>query len=202
MSLLREIIISIYLKMFFKKAMVAFSNKEVFGDFRAGYDNAYAVVSRLMFMRRLDLDGKLLLDKEEVADEVLNIADLWSYIYYLYYNNIEHFEMMKSDDGKASAEKFYQTVAQKLNISYDPAKVERIPANQLVVFIAKILEENTLVNPIVDASRKIVEDHTQYGKLVAVSLKTGSKPGAVKVVYPDHPEFKDALVYVTISKVT
>lgn len=196
--------------MFFKKkALVAFDNKEIFGNFTSGYDNAFAVVARLMILRRMNLDGTIRL-KEGETPEVLNIADLWSYIYYLFYHNhdtIKDFETMKGENDhkgnlRASAENFYKVVADKLGVTYGKDNLPKFSQEELLYFITLMIQEHdgVLKNPFAQAIKDVVME-SEKGVLSAVSLKTGLTPGVVKVVRPGHPDFDDALVYVTIKEV-
>lgn len=142
----------------FKKQKLSFKNKDIFGKFKPTINNCFCIVSKMLFSNKINIDGKIDFNAQLTKEE------LWSYIYYLFYNNhtnVQLFKDMKNAKGKANAELFYEAVLSRLE-----NKNSEIPANgsvalryaqkldnaTLIFFINTILDElkDELVNPVID----------------------------------------------------
>lgn len=188
----------------FVKARLSFANDAVFEkDFKPTIDNAFCVVSRLMWLQRINVDGTIDMDQATL----LKKYEIWSYIYYLYYHNhstLDIFAKMKSEDnGKASALLFYKAVAEKVNnqfIEESLAKNKLVPfdVNTLIYFVNLIVQEygEDLTNPVIQYLQRIVKDPDTIEKIRKFSLVTGRPPGNVEVVTGDGVNTADIKVVI------
>ena len=135
----------------FEKHRVAFTNKDIFGPkFRPALEASFCVLSKMLFAGKIDIDGTL-----DMKNEVnLSKKELWSYIYYLFYHNhmkIPEFKAMKNpENGKASAERFYDSV---MAVVYKKSvkQVKPMDVSALIVFINKMIGSHTeLANPVIN----------------------------------------------------
>jgi len=174
----------------FSKAKLAFTNEAVFEkEFKPAIDTAFCVVSKMMWLSRINIDGTI--DADQAV--FLKKYEIWSYIYYLFYHNhstLDMFASMKSDDnGKANALLFYKTVAetvdnQFINESIAKGKIVGFDVNTLIYFVNVIVQRfgEDLTNPVVQYLQKIVNSPETIEKLRKFSLITGRAPGNVQVV--------------------
>lgn len=144
----------------FTKFKLSFTSAVVFEkEFKPSIDNAFCVVSRMMFLNMINIDGSI--NEEQVG--LLKVYELWSYIYYLYYYNhssVETFAAMKDEkDGKASALLFYETVRGEVDNPFVGSdEILPLDVNTLAYFINKMVHTygKNMRNPVVDYLKEIV----------------------------------------------
>lgn len=161
----------------FEKKKIAFNMKEIFGvRFKADNDYAYNVMTKILFNNKAEMNGKI------EASQILKFtkAELWAYIYYLYYynnNKIEEFKQMQLK-GKASAELFYNVVGSNtvhnIKITANTKRGEFPPytPNTLVEFINLIIDKygNALSNPIFDYFQILMTEKKSQLKGVVLNI--------------------------------
>lgn len=188
----------------FVKAKLSFANEAVFEkDFKPTIDHAFCVVSKMMWLNRINIDGTI--DMEQAT--LLRKYEIWSYIYYLFYNNhstLDLFASMKSEDnGKANALLFYKAVAGKVKNQFiDEAmaknKLVAFDVNTLIYFVNMVVQEYgaDLTNPVVQYLQRIVSNPETIEKLRQFTLVTGKYPGNVQVVKGDALNSADIKVVI------
>lgn len=155
----------------FTKSKLSFTSTVVFeNEFKPSIDHAFCVVSRMMFLNMINIDGSI--NEEQLG--LLKIYELWSYIYYLYYYNhssVETFAAMKNTtDGKASALLFYETVRREVeNPFIGSDEVLPLDVNTLAYFINKMVHTygKNMRNPVVDYLSEIVRRIMDNKSIVA-----------------------------------
>lgn len=199
----------------FEKKRVAFSRKEIFGNnFKPVIDICFCRVSRMVYDDKFMIpDGTIDITKAAAFKK----DELWSYIYYLYYynqSNVLIFENMKDqENGKASAELFYNTViafvdGEKENAVVDESKVAPpFDVSTLIMFINTIIEDfgKELINPIFDYLKLLV-NKSMLARISGITLKansgtsgnTGNSYSKIKIV-TDEQNVKNANVKISFS---
>lgn len=170
----------------FKKSELSFRNKTVFEkDFRANIDKTFCVVSKMMFMNRLNVDGSINIDQVGF----LKKYELWSYIYYLYYYNntsLEEFAGMKNrENGKANALLFYKNVSSVVDNQFiSNGEIMPLDVNTLAYFVNLMVRKYgaDMRNPVIDYLRHILNSPEAIDKIRQFTLSTGMKPGNVTIV--------------------
>jgi hypothetical protein len=174
----------------FARAKLSFMNQAVFEkEFKSSIDNAFCVVSKMMWLNRINVDGTINMDQATL----LKKYELWSYIYYLFYHNhstLDVFSAMKSEDnGKANAVLFYKTVAtvvdnQFIKQSMDNGKFVAFDVNTLIYFVNTVVQKygEDLTNPVVQYLQRIVNSPETIEKIRKFTLLTGKQPGNVEIV--------------------
>lgn len=186
----------------FSRSKLAFTNEAVFEkEFKPAIDQAFCVVSKMMWMNRINIDGTI--DADQAV--FLRKYEIWSYVYYMFYHNhstLDMFAGMKSEEnGKANALLFYETVAkmvdnQFVNESLAKGKIVGFDVNTLIYFVNIVVQKfgQDLTNPVVQYLQKIVSSPETVEKLRKFSLITGRPPGNVELVTGDAVEEADIKV--------
>jgi hypothetical protein len=171
----------------FEKKEINFGSKKYFGNFKNNLDTCFCKTSKMLFSGKLNMDGTI--DEDKV--DTFTRADLWSYIYYIYYYNnsdVQEFKLMKTKKtGLANATFFYTIVTSVVHRTSEP-KLEALKSQDLIKFINYIIEYNQdqLVNPIFDYL-KVLQDKRMIRNLEGFKLITGNSSGEIKVVNANSP---------------
>jgi hypothetical protein len=178
----------------FQKRKVAFKNQDIFGaNFQPAVDPCFCMVSKMLFHGKIEIDGTLDISKEVMFSK----KELWSYIYYLYYHNhtnMEIFQKMKDrKSGKASAEKFYET------IYGDATIIQSVDVTSLVLFINNLIRSNEeLVNPVIDYLKVIIQKNIM-SRISGVSVITGKDGKSGFEIVTNPKEAEQANVKISLS---
>lgn len=171
----------------FKRAKLSFGNQAVFEkDFKPAIDNAFCVVSKMMWFNRINIDGSINMEQSAF----LKKHELWSYIYYLYYYNhssLDVFSKMKNqDNGKASAYLFWSVVADVVQNQFaleNKEKTVPFDANTLIYFVNLMVQKygEDLTNPVVQYLRQLVNNPQALAQLQKFTVVTGRPPGSFEM---------------------
>uniref|UniRef100_A0A6C0BEM5 Uncharacterized protein n=1 Tax=viral metagenome TaxID=1070528 RepID=A0A6C0BEM5_9ZZZZ len=159
-------------------SFTSFQGKQIFGEnFKSGKQVAVNNAAKLLLSDHLNDDGTI----NEKNTVYLLESELWSYIFYLYYNNrdtIQEFQMMSNEKGNASAENFYDVVTSVientgLKVHYN---IKVLTKNELIKFIKIIINKyrDKINNPVMDHFNAMIKsDIDQYFKNLQVVVRTG-----------------------------
>lgn len=182
--------------------------KSIFGkNFKSGKVFAMQNTAKLLMSNILEKNGAIKKNKISYLEE----SDLWSYIAYLYYFNKEHvteFKHMKGNDGRASAERFYdvvRSVSGKTSLTTHKS-VEKISINDLHYFINHIISRRakTLVNPVVEHYNNAILRNdidtlkNDFIKNMDIVVRTGMKDARI-VTDPDEIQNSDIVISIGLK---
>lgn len=176
--------------------MVAFTNKEYFGDFKSSTEVVFLRVSKLVLAGKIGLNGL-------VQNSDLSIGSLWTYIYYLYRNNVDSNEIFQSMQGVGSIKKeekqaraflFYKTVQTYLYGSEN----KNLTSSDLIKFVNKIYGNYpSLSNPIIENINDMVKNKT----INIVGLKIQKGDNEADFSFITNPELvEDADIKIRFEK--
>jgi hypothetical protein len=190
----------------FRKQKLTFGSHDIFGrNYKNNLTYAFNQVSKMLFNNKANVDGSIGLEQTGNFTK----AELWGYIYYLFYynsSNIDEFKNMKSKNGKANAELFYSVVksfaiSQLYNLRQDetakPGEIQSIDINDLIFFINNIVHKygEELVSPIFDYLQLLVKKDVST-KLKGIKIRTGLEGSNVKIVV-DEKEVENANIKIS-----
>jgi hypothetical protein len=148
----------------------------------------------MLFNNKINADGTI--EINQVVN--FNKAELWAYIYYLFYynnNNLDEFINMKFKE-KASAELFYNVIKSisqeniydiRNNSTAIRGEILSINMEVLIYFINFIIHKynDDLINPVFDYLNVLIKKDVS-SKLKGIKLITGlDEPGSLKILVDD-----------------
>lgn len=188
-----------------KKRRLTF--KDLFGnEFKSGKKAAIDNAAQLLISDHLNLDGTI--DSTKITD--LTESILWSYIYYLYiynHNEIPEFTSMKSEDGNASAERFYDVVRSRVDgtILRYHNDLRKLTLIELVKFINIVIKKYglKLKNPVIEHyNNMLINDIQKYMQHLKVNIRTGERYQPVIVTDPVSVKSSDIIIDIKFDNQT
>jgi hypothetical protein len=157
---------------------ISFKRFDIFGKtFAPSLNSCFARVSNMLLTGTINSNSRPGMKSGTIDLQIglaTNRTSLWSYIYYLYfYNNKTNPVFYSMKNTKANAELFCKTIMSYLG-------TDKLDNMALTIFINKVINEYSLINPVIDYLDNIVKNKQVIPKLSEILIKDGVLTNNVK----------------------